>query len=398
MSMRSIELFAGAGGLAMGLTNAGFKNELVVEWDRDACSTIQYNQAKGVREVIDWNLVPGDVRDFSFRAYEDRIDIVAGGPPCQPFSMGGKHLGFKDERNMFPEMIRAVREVRPKAVLVENVKGLMRGTFKNYVEYIRLQLTHPTLLQRKDESWEDHLRRLERHHTRGKVKDLSYNVVLRLLNAADFGVPQKRERVFFVGFRNDLNVEWSFPEATHSIARLMYDQWVSGEYWERHGVAKSKRPPASDRQRRYLDSIGALFPPEALPWVTVRDALRGLPSPTRKEAGKISNHRFQPGARSYPGHTGSPLDEPAKTLKAGGHGVPGGENMLRMPDGAVRYFTVRESARLQTFPDEYEFQGSWGETMRQLGNAVPVVLAEFIAGRMRDKLVRSVLNGRPQAV
>ncbi|MGA3304360.1 MAG: DNA cytosine methyltransferase, partial [Methylovirgula sp.] len=89
-------------------------------------------------------------------------------------------------------------------------------------------------------------------------------------------------------------------------------------------------------------------------------------------------HRFQDGARSYPGHTGSPLDEPAKALKAGVHGVPGGENMLRKPDGSVRYFTVRESARLQTFPDGYEFMGSWSETMRQLGNAVPVELARLV--------------------
>jgi DNA (cytosine-5)-methyltransferase 1 len=98
------------------------------------------------------------------------------------------------------------------------------------------------------------------------------------------------------------------------------------------------------------------------------------------------NHRFQPGARSYPGHTGSPLDEPAKTLKAGVHGVPGGENMLVRPDGSIRYFTVRESARLQTFPDNFKFHGSWTETMRQLGNAVPVKLAEVIANSVRGHL------------
>jgi DNA (cytosine-5)-methyltransferase 1 len=103
-------------------------------------------------------------------------------------------------------------------------------------------------------------------------------------------------------------------------------------------------------------------------------------------AARILNHRFQAGARSYPGHTGSPIDEPAKTLKAGDHGVPGGENMLRKLDDSIRYFTVRESARLQAFPDNFLFHGSWTETMRQLGNAVPVTLAEAVAGSIRDQL------------
>jgi DNA (cytosine-5)-methyltransferase 1 len=124
------------------------------------------------------------------------------------------------------------------------------------------------------------------------------------------------------------------------------------------------------------------------PWQTVRDAISDLPDPEHDAGASrlISNHRFQAGARSYAGHTGSPLDEPAKTLKAGVHGVPGGENMLARPDGSVRYFTVRESARLQTFPDTFVFHGSWTETMRQLGNAVPVRLAEVIGRGVAHKL------------
>ena len=114
-------------------------------------------------------------------------------------------------------------------------------------------------------------------------------------------------------------------------------------------------------------------------WITVRDAISDLPDPERRPNSGVPNHVVNPGARSYPGHTGSPLDEPAKTLKAGDHGVPGGENMLARPDGSIRYFTVREAARLQTFPDDYVFQGAWSEAMRQLGNAVPVRLAETIA-------------------
>jgi DNA (cytosine-5)-methyltransferase 1 len=129
-------------------------------------------------------------------------------------------------------------------------------------------------------------------------------------------------------------------------------------------------------------------PPTLLPWRAVRDAIADLPDPERHpiKAKQYLNHRFQPGARSYPGHTGSPLDEPAKALKAGDHGVPGGENMLRRPDGSVRYFSVRESARLQAFPDDFLFHGSWSETMRQLGNAVPVTLAEVVATNIRRHL------------
>jgi DNA (cytosine-5)-methyltransferase 1 len=127
-----------------------------------------------------------------------------------------------------------------------------------------------------------------------------------------------------------------------------------------------------------------------VPWKTVRDAIQDLPDP--RETNPVPNHRFQPGARSYPGHTGSPLDEPSKALKAGDHGVPGGENMLRHPNGRVRYFSIRESARIQTFPDEFVFPGSWTESMRQLGNAVPVELARVVAGSIAGKIRKPVLE------
>ena len=132
-------------------------------------------------------------------------------------------------------------------------------------------------------------------------------------------------------------------------------------------------------------------PMEHLPWQTVRDALIGLPDPERGQ-GPHLNHRYQAGARAYPGHTGSPLDLPAKTLKAGDHGVPGGENMMVKPDGSVRYFTARESARLQTFPDGYELHGAWSEIMRQLGNAVPVRLAQIVASSVAETLAISNLS------
>ena len=376
--MKSLELFAGAGGLGMAVSLAGFKPVQVVEWDSFCCDTIRANISRGVKAVSNWPLTHDDVRNVDFRVHEDRVHLVTGGPPCQPFSLGGKHRANGDVRDMFPEAVRTVREVRPQAFIFENVKGLTRPAFTNYLEYIRLQMTHPELVQKGDESWEEHHSRLEAHETRGRIRGLHYNVIVHLANAADYGVPQKRERIFFVGFRSDLRVAWSFPCATHSLDSLAWDQYRENTYWEAHKLTWRDRLFSERLRARAWKSETR---PTTKPWMTVRDAIGDLPDPELK-SGKsklISNHRYQSGARPYPGHTGSVLDEPAKTLKAGVHGVPGGENMLVRQDGTCRYFTVRESARLQTFPDEFVFGGTWSESMRQLGNAVPVHLAEVVA-------------------
>ncbi len=385
--MRSVELFAGAGGLGIGVSRAGFTPATVIEWDRYCCDTIRENQQRGFEPLRHWPLVEGDVREFDFGSIGGDVDLVSGGPPCQPFSICGKHRGHQDRRDMFPEAIRAVRELAPKAFLVENVKGLTRPTFANYLEYIKLQLTYPELPACADEKWSDHHDRLEQYHLHGKPFGLHYRVVQRVLNAADYGVPQKRERVFLVGFRADLNIEWNFPRPTHSREALLWEQWRSGDYWDLRRVSKRGRP---DEPRARAAARRLTQKPILEPWVTVRDALEDLPDPEQDPIAsrEYLNHVFQPGARSYPGHTGSPLDEPAKTLKAGDHGVPGGENMLRRPDGSIRYFSVRESARLQAFPDDFLFHGSWSETMRQLGNAVPVALARIVATSISDQLER----------
>ncbi|RYE68430.1 MAG: DNA (cytosine-5-)-methyltransferase [Rhizobiaceae bacterium] len=384
--MKSIELFAGAGGLGIGLHRAGFHPELVVERDAYCCDTIRENQGRVGSVVNDWLLEQGDVRGVDFSGYEGQVDLISGGPPCQPFSMGGKHKAYDDARDMFPQAIRAVREAKPKAFVFENVKGLTRASFQNYFSYIELQMKHPEVVIRNGEDWAEHLARLEQHETSGIRDGLHYQVVTRLLNAANHGVPQRRERVLFVGFRTDLAEEWHFPRELFTADALIWDQYGDGSYWERHGVAKKERPENTALKAR-ADRMGEK--PVGLPWKTVRDAISDLPDPEHQpdKARKIANHRFQGGARSYTGHTGSPLDEPAKTLKAGVHGVPGGENMLLKPGGEVRYFTVRESARLQTFPDDYVFHGSWSETMRQLGNAVPVRLAEIV-GRDVERVLR----------
>ncbi len=372
----------------MGLQRAGFQPAHVVEWDRYCCDTLLENRERGVEILRNWDLTAGDVRNFDFGPFEDKLDLVSGGPPCQPFSLGGRHRAHNDARDMFPEAIRAVREIRPKAFIFENVKGLTRQSFRSYFEYIRLQLEFPEVKRKRDESWNDHLGRLERKYTSGNRLGLCYRVVSQVLNAADYGVPQRRERVFFVGFREDLNVRWSFPLPTHTADALIWDK-LYGTYWERHRVP-SKQRFVPERSARQIDMLKS--PPNALAWTTVRDALSDLPDPEceARASGKYFNHRFQPGARIYKGHTGSVLDEPAKTLKAGVHGVPGGENMVVLSDSEVRYFTVRECARLQTFPDDFLFHGSWSETMRQLGNAVPVRLAEVIGADIGARLVSAL--------
>ena len=384
--MRSVELFAGAGGLAMGMSNAGFNHAAVIEWNHDACETFRETQRQHLRSVEQWPLFEGDVRKFDYANIGGGIMVVSGGPPCQPFSLGGKHRGSMDVRDMFPEAVRAVRELRPQAFIFENVKGLLRETFSDYFEYIHLQLTYPSFTRRTTETWQEHRAQLEKHHT-SRQHSSEYNVVFRLLNAADYGVPQRRERVFLVGFRSDLGVQWSFPRAEYSEDELLRSLGVTGEYWDRHKVAKRYRSPLSERQSARVEKLREMLPDGKLPWLTVRDVISDLPDPERYLRNGIANHVFNPGARSYPGHTGSPLDEPAKTLKAGDHGVPGGENMLARADGSVRYFTAREAARLQTFPDDYTFRGPWTEAMRQLGNAVPVRLAESVARSVASTLL-----------
>lgn len=383
--LHSIELFTGAGGLALATHEAGFQHRALIEWNRDACDTVRENvKAGSVKGIGDWNVIEADIREVPLREFGD-LDLIAGGPPCQPFSIGGKHRGVEDRRDMIPEFIRSVRELAPRAFIMENVKGLTRKTFANYFSYTKLQLTYPSVLRKPRETWQRHLDRLEDIHTRGKHGDLRYNVVARLLNAADYGVPQVRERVFFVGFRSDLGLEWHFPEPTHTEDALIHDQWITGEYWKRHGVRRPVSQPP--RLQNRLHRLGLFAPATPLPWRTVRDAIADLPEPRAdRDSQGVLNHRLQLGARAYVGHTGSPLDGPSKTLKAGVHGVPGGENMIAFPDGSVRYLTVREAARVQTFPDGWRFYGAWSEVMRQLGNAVPMHLASVVATSVANKL------------
>ena len=367
--MQSLEIFSGTGGLAKGLEDAGFRHASFVEFNRHACASLRVNFDPG-------KIFEGDIRDFDLCSL-GHIDVVAGGPPCQPFSLGGKHKSHDDHRDMFPYAIRAIELLTPKAFVFENVKGLLRTSFSDYFEYILLRLSYPSFQPKGLGGWQDHLsmlRKLGKAYT-----GVRYNVRHELLNAADYGVPQTRERVVIVGIRSDIDVAWEFPEKTHSQDRLLWDMYVSGDYWRRHGI--EARVDQLDPQSAYvmaatLQQRYGMFEPISKPWQTVRDALAGVPDP--QSAHGIQDHIFRGGARSYPGHTGSYIDRPSKTIKAGGHGVPGGENMIRFEDGEIRYFTVYEAKLIQTFPADFQVLGAWGEALRQIGNAVPVRLASVL--------------------
>ena len=363
--MNSIEIFSGAGGLAKGLELAGAHHLAYIEWNSDACNTLRANYTPN-------DVFEGDVREFPFSTYRN-VDVIAGGPPCQPFSLGGKAQGNNDKRDMFPSAIAAIRTLMPKAFIFENVKGLLRESFARYFRYIILQLTYPQV-NLTSSNWIDNLNTLEGIDKSKKHQSLRYNVTYTLVNAADYGIPQKRERVIIVGFRDDLNIKWSFPAPTHSKDSLLWSMFVSGKYWEKHSIGNYFPSNVIQNQSDTLTHKYGLFEPEQKPWRTVRDALVGLGEPN-----DIGDHIYRAGAKEYAGHTGSNIDEPSKTIKAGAHGVAGGENMIRFQDGSVRYYSVAEAKRIQTFPDSYQITGAWTEAMRQLGNAVPVELAKIIA-------------------
>jgi DNA (cytosine-5)-methyltransferase 1 len=344
-SYRAVELFSGCGGLAYGFCQVGIYPEVMIEFNLGAIRTLEYNVAHGMFPVSDWCPLHSDVRDIDWSPFRGQIAVVAGGPPCQPFSIAGRHRGNTDDRDMWPEAIRAVRDVRPKAFLFENVRGLLRENFSNYFKNIIIALAN--------------------------AGD-GYQVSHAKVNAADYGAAQQRHRVIVAGICRSMEPMLEFPVPSHSRERLLWDQWVTGDYWLNHDIAF----PSNDETLTLLDKAVVMrlrregVTPQTRPWRTVRDAIKGLGEPSG-----VRGHVLRNGAKAYQRHTGSPLDSPAKTLKAGTHGVPGGENMLRADDGAVRYFTIREAARLQGLPDNFEFPGTWSESMRQLGNAVPTELA-----------------------
>jgi DNA (cytosine-5)-methyltransferase 1 len=383
--LTALELFAGAGGMALGLRRAGFHHIALLERDPNAIATLRQNARSRAGVHPELPIDPVDVCEFRYGRLPVVVDLLAAGVPCQPFSLAGNHHGTDDERNLFPEVFRAQRELAPRAILVENVWGLARPDFRPYLEYILLQLALPHVIRRASEAWVGHKHRLLRClGSGGATRQPTYDVWVAALECANYGVPQRRNRLFVVALRTGRSARLAWPRESHSEDSLLFAKYGSGSYWREHGLRFHQ--VGDSVQERQFAMNGSRR------WRTVRDALRGLPEPARRGTTGVShpNHLALPGPRSYRGHTGSPIDEPAKTLKAGVHGVPGGENMLLLEDGSLRYFSVHEAALLQTFPASYVFAGSRTAAMRQIGNAAPAAVVGLVGWAIRRALEKEV--------
>ena len=332
----SIELFAGAGGLALGMEKAGFHHILLNEIDHDACVTLECNRPA-------WNVVEQDVRTISFERFRGEIDLITGGFPCQAFSYAGKQGGFSDTRGtLFFELARAIDEVKPKVFLCENVKGLVAHDNGRTLNIIK-----------------------------NTIRELGYTLVEpRILKAIFYQVPQKRERLFLIAVRNDLagKAEFRWPAPYHRIMTLR-DAFFAGELYHTD-VPTSEGQKYPEKKRQVLDLV-----PMGGYW-------RDLPNDVARE--------YMGGSYGLPGgKTGMArrlsLDEPSLTLTC----APAQKQTERCHPTETRPLTVREYARIQTFPDEWKFAGNLSSQYKQIGNAVPVNLA-YAVGRSLIRLLNDM--------
>lgn len=318
-----LELFAGAGGLAVGLEKAGLKCVALNEIDKFACETLRKNRPN-------WNVLEGDIKDFDFTEYKDQVDIVTGGFPCQAFSYAGKKLGLADARGtLFYEFARVVKEVNPPICIGENVRGLLShdngNTLKGMISIL---------------------------------DEIGYNVMpVEVLKAINYKVPQKRERLILVGIRKDIDLKYEYPKPYKKIYNLK-DALKKGDLFDAD-VPKSNGAKYPPGKKAILD----LVPPKGY-W-------RDLPLELQKE---FMGGSFHLGG----GKTGIARrigwDEPCLTLTCS----PAQKQTERCHPDETRPFTVREYARIQTFPDDWEFAGSLAQQYKQIGNAVPVNLGREV--------------------
>lgn len=325
MKYKSIELFSGAGGLALGLEKAGFENILLNEIDKHACATLRFN-----RPI--WNVIEGDVKDIDFRKYHKKIDLLAGGFPCQAFSYAGNKLGFADVRGtLFFEFARAIKEVQPKVFVGENVRGLLNHDNGRTLSTIKLVLS-----------------------------DLGYSLIEpQIMRTMYYNVPQKRERLLFIGLRNDLAhiTKFSFPEPEKNIP-TMRDALKAGRLYS-CDVPKSIGQSYPEKKKSILDLV-----PAGGYW-------RDLPDDIQREYMKRSY--FMGGGKTGMARRLS-WEEPSLTLTCS----PAQNQTERCHPEETRPLTVREYARIQTFPDDWQFSGSMSAQYKQIGNAVPVNFATAI--------------------
>jgi DNA (cytosine-5)-methyltransferase 1 len=335
-SYKLIELFAGAGGLAIGMEKAGFKSVLLNEIDKHACSTLRLNRPK-------WNVVEGDISKIDFKPYKNEIDILTGGFPCQAFSYAGKKLGFEDIRGtLFFEFARAVKETNPKVIVAENVRGLLEHDDGQTLEAIT-----------------------------DVIDELGYELVdPRVLKAVFYQVPQKRERLFLVAIRKDLAkyVDFKWPSPYKRIM-TMKDALKKGELYDTD-VPISEGQKYPKRKAQILSKV-----PQGGYWRDLSDAL---------QREYMQKSYFLGG-----GKTGMARrlawDEPSLTLTC----APAQKQTERCHPDETRPLTVREYARIQTFPDDWQFSGPLTSQYKQIGNAVPVNLA-YAVGRSLIRLLNDI--------
>lgn len=331
-----VELFAGAGGLAIGMEKAGFETVLLNELDKHACQTLRNNRPQ-------WNVIQGDISQIDFKPYYGQIDIVTGGFPCQAFSYAGHKRGFEDARGtLFFEFARAIKEIQPKVFLAENVRGLLNHDNGRTLETIK-----------------------------GIIDELGYFLVEpRVLKAIFYQVPQKRERLFLVAIRKDLakKVIFKWPSPYQRIMTVK-DALKKGALYN-CDVPKSQGMKYPKRKIEILSQV-----PEGGYW-------RDLPDELQREY--MMKSYFLGG-----GKTGIARrlawNEPSLTLTCS----PAQKQTERCHPEETRPLTVREYARIQTFPDDWLFSGPMGAQYKQIGNAVPINLA-YAVGRSLIRLLNDL--------